>query len=128
MNSSLRRAWRANGGPPWRRTRAHYPTGCAAAPVRDEQVHVCGNDSVFSLECFLQDQLVQRQLRHCLQTPVLPLKVLQAPHLIDLQPAIQATPPVLALLRDAKAPTNLAVLWLSRTSASRNMPIACSGV
>ena len=48
------------------------------------------------------------QLGHrLLQTLVLPLKVLQTPGVIDLQPAIQAAPPV-GLLRDPKVPTDLA--------------------
>ena len=51
--------------------------------------------SEVSLGRFLQDQLVQCQVRHCsLQAPVLALELLQAPCLAHLHPAVLPPPPV----------------------------------
>ena len=61
----------------------------------------------FSLGRFLQDQLVQCQVRHCsLQAPVLALELLQAPCLAHLHPAVLPPPPVVRLLGDAELPAH----------------------
>ena len=63
--------------------------------------------SEVSLGRFLQDQLVQCQVRHCsLQAPVLALELLQAPCLAHLHPAVLPPPPVVRLLGDAELPAH----------------------
>ena len=63
--------------------------------------------SEVSLGRFLQDQLVQCQVRHCsLQAPVLALELLQVPCLAHLHPAVLPPPPVVRLLGDAELPAD----------------------
>ena len=63
--------------------------------------------SEVSLGRFLQDQLVQCQVRHCsLQAPVLALELLQAPCLAHLHPAVLPPPPGVRLLGDAELPAD----------------------
>src|SRR6185312_13947766 len=69
----------------------------------------CGKGSVFSRQSFLQDLLVERQLRNSyLQPLVLALELLQPLGLINLQAAVLAPPFIIGLLRDPGAPADLA--------------------
>ena len=62
-----------------------------------------------SLRGLFQNQLVQREVGDSpLETRILPLKLLEAASLIDLQPTIFLAPAVIALLLYANLPTNLA--------------------
>ena len=59
--------------------------------------------------CFLQDQLVQRQLGYgSLQPIILPLELFPTLGLINLQPTVLTRPLVVGLLRDPDAQADLA--------------------
>ena len=78
-----------------------------AADVHAPHNVVGARGSEVSLGRFLQDQLVQCQVRHCsLQAPVLALELLQAPCLAHLHPAVLPPPPVVRLLGDAQLPAD----------------------
>ena len=132
--------------PPLRRT--WLSDDSARATFRDigvngraQRTPACGKGLVFSLESFLQDQLVERQLGHGLLQPiVLAFEILQALGLVELQAAILAPPAIVALLRDADAsasnsPSNSSrvatVLSLSLRMAAlssvTSIPICASG-
>jgi len=75
------------------------------ASARARRTLASGKGLVFSLEGFLQDQLVERKLRHrLLQAVVLAFKIFEALGLIELQTAVGSPPTIVALLRDADAP------------------------
>src|SRR5450432_3703302 len=58
-----------------------------------------GKGLVFSLESFLQDQFIQRQLGdRPLQAVVLAIEILQTFGLVELQTAVLAPPAIVALL------------------------------
>src|SRR5688572_1133743 len=79
------------------------------ASARDPRTPACGEGLVFSRQSFLQDLLVQRQLRdRLLQTLVLALELFQALGLINLQASVLAPPFVVGLLRDPCATADLA--------------------
>jgi len=70
---------------------------------------ICGawRGLVVSLKGLLQNQLVQRQLRHSLlQTTILSLKFLKTPGLRNLHPTEIFPPTLIGLLRDPEAPAD----------------------
>ena len=98
---SLRRAWLSNDS-----TRATLRDIQARTDVLNARP-LAGKGLVFSLESFLQDQLVQRQLGYrLLQALVLAFEILETLSLIELQAAVLAPPAIVALLRDADTSTH----------------------
>src|SRR5665647_481634 len=76
---------------------------------RAQRTPASGKGLVFSPESFLQDQLVERQLRNRpLEPAVLLLHFPETLGLVELQTAVLAPPAIIALLRDAEAPTDRA--------------------
>ena len=73
--------------------------------------------SVLSLDNLLQDQRIERKIRHRLPEPlVLLLEILQSPSLADLQPTVLTSPAVVTLLRDPQRLADLADLLPLRQS------------
>ena len=69
-----------------------------------QRTPACGKGLVFSLESFLQDQPVERQLGHGLLQPlVLAFEILEALGLVELEATVFASPAIVALLRDTDA-------------------------
>jgi hypothetical protein len=69
------------------------------ASVRNERTLAYGKGLVFSLQSFLEDQLVQRQLRdRLLQPGILLLKVLEPLGVVELEATLGAPPPIVTLL------------------------------
>src|SRR5438876_382807 len=85
--------------------------------ARARRTPASGKGLVFSLESFLQDQFVDRQLGDSpLQALVLAIEILETLGLVELQTAVLAPPAIIALLRDAEASTDRANrLTLSET-------------
>ncbi len=84
-----------------------------------------------SLRGFLQDHLIEREIRHgSLHPGILWLQFLEAFGLIDLQPTVLIAPAVLRLFGDAERLTRLGhrCPLLSATSASRSLARICSTV
>ena len=70
---------------------------------RAQRTPASGKGLVFSPESFLQDQLVERQLRpRPLEPAVFLLQFPEALGLVELQTAVLAPPAIITLLRDAK--------------------------
>ena len=64
--------------------------------------------SVLSLDNLLQDQRIERKIRHRLPEPlVLLLEILQSPSLADLQPTVLASPAIVTLLRNPQRSADL---------------------
>ena len=80
-------------------------------PAHDRWPAGGAKGSVLSLDNLLQDQRIERKIRHRLPEPlVLLLEILQAPRVADLLAAILSAPAVVALLRYAQRPADAADL------------------
>ena len=78
-----------------------------AGPEPDQPQHGGVKGLEVSLSDLLQDHLIERQVRYRTPQPrILLLQILQAPGLVNLQPAILAAPTVVTLLRHAHTTTD----------------------
>jgi hypothetical protein len=86
------------------------PSGASGPPIADLQSRVA-IQPIHALVIDDQPRLAQRQIGHQrLQAAVFLLKLLQAPHLVDVHAAVFGFPTVVSALADTVGPTDLSHL------------------